>query len=60
MKILVVFDILDENLMGMIEGLQSVDEQRQTEAAGQLAVILLMANEDTLPQHLPTKLGILN
>ena len=52
------FDILGVNLMGMIEGLQSADEQRQAEAADQLAAVLLMANEDTLPPHLPVRLGI--
>ncbi|PAV68810.1 hypothetical protein WR25_03535 [Diploscapter pachys] len=46
---------LDENLMGMVEGLQSANEQRQTEAADQLAAVLLMANEDTLPPHLPVR-----
>ena len=52
------FDVVDENLMRMIDGLQSADEQRQTEAADQLAAVLLMANEDTLPPHLPVRLGI--
>ncbi|PAV86848.1 hypothetical protein WR25_24238 [Diploscapter pachys] len=46
---------LDENLMRMVEGLQSTDEQRQAEAADQLAAVLLMANEDTLPPHLPAR-----
>mgnify|MGYP001589109623 FL=1 len=46
--------------MRMVEGLQSADEQRQAEAAGQLAAVLLMANEDTLPPYLPARLGISN
>jgi len=54
------FDVVNENLMGMIEGLQGADEQRQAEAADQLAAILLMVNEDMLPPHLPIRLGILN
>ena len=38
-----------------MEGLRSANEIRQAEAAGELAEWLLMANEDSLPTHLPIR-----
>ena len=45
----------DARVVSIMEGLRSPNEIRQVEAAGELAEWLLMANEDSLPSHLPIR-----
>ncbi|PAV67973.1 hypothetical protein WR25_23345 isoform F [Diploscapter pachys] len=45
----------DSRVTNIVDGLRSSNELRQAEAASELAEWLLMANEDTLPAHLPVR-----
>ena len=47
--------IVDARVIAIMEGLRSSNEIRQSEAAAELAELLLMGNEDSLPHNLPVK-----